>query len=165
MIFDTGVGFYTAANVNTVRANAANGFRDIFNAETAGEKESRRIDLFHPLPRKRIAGTAVARRPGIQQIEIRRKVFHLFQRFPFFQPKRLDHFHSPTLAIVPALFTVKLQTGERLPFSIRLYGPQHLLHFFTRFINKHCDFAKTWRQVPKNRARFLLGLRKAGLKD
>src|SRR5262245_13222955 len=108
MILNTRTRFHAAADIDTIGMDPSNGLTDVFDAQTTRQNQLLSIESVKPLPGKCGTRSAVSRRPRIQQIKIRRKLLHAFQRFFFFHSKSLNDLHRPASAILLALFAVKL---------------------------------------------------------
>src|SRR4029079_724011 len=119
MVLHAGNAFNPAAYVDTERTDAQNRRPDVFRVEAARKNQLRRIDVFDPLQRKCLSGSAVAWRPGIQQVEIRGKPFEVWQRDPIFQTKSLDHGDFPTPAVIRPFVAVKLKPVESTAPAVR----------------------------------------------
>src|SRR5688572_27724835 len=98
MILHTRAGLYAAANVDTEGTNSPDRSADIFHPQPAGENKLGGIAALDPFPGKRLSRAAVARRPGIEQIKIRREIVHAGEPIPPFQTEGLDDFHIPAAA-------------------------------------------------------------------
>src|SRR5262245_51420004 len=108
MILNTRTRFHAAADIHTIGMDPANGLTDVFDAQTTRQNQFFSIESVEPFPGESGTRSAISRRPRIQQIKVRWKLLHGFERFFFLHSKRLNDLHRPAPAILPALLTVEL---------------------------------------------------------
>src|SRR3989338_6278297 len=141
------------ADIPAVGADAPYPLHNVLLIQAPRQQQPIGRQSLEPTPRKRRAGAAIPRSPGVHEVEVRGKIVDGAHRLAPLHAKGLDHFPLPPATIFRLLLAVKLKPPKGLPAVGKGAAAKNIPHLFPRLLNEDGDVGYRGGQRREDLAR------------